>query len=699
MEPAYVLAPLGVFLLICQLILCRAARSCRWSNHWLFPYVAEAGDYLPNVLGSVAMASIPDEPSAVVLLLYLVVLNNSMAAYDREKVSLRYLWTAVNVVCFAYRALSAVGRADLGGAGMYAGAYAIVAAMLGAYTYCNVLVALVRAGKHYPEAIAEHMIAEHMSATEHVPQTKDQYNASTLEGYRYVVLLEPRKRTVDQIFAGGEERRRKDLCLSFALFQLLFCLYQGVPWYQNASDQKSQKLVVEGLLGRRPPPPVPPRRQQQQQEEAHHDQATRRGFGVVEAELAFLHDHIHGGCILWSPGSGAFRALYYVLKAAMAAIMHVAGLALCLAWDRPRVSVVISPLLLYLLFDLLQVVLYCRSDRWMVSYVCHPDAWQQRCFGRFISLIRPREPNINRSYFYWLDSVHQYSLLEETSTALWDSIGRRSSSTPFRQASLYSHGARPSGPVALPPSLKLRIAEVLGGTSCPVAVPPLVERAQWFRGKEPKQKIDVILKWHIATSYCEMLLLQRGTLLHGSRSRECAVVLSKYCAYLVAFRPELLPCPDTVTRCTFCNVLGEVVSLVGGQRSLRSRLATLRQRREARNVAARGLSSQDAGILTEGLKLGHLLFTKMESSQQDLWAILERIWVKLILGVAPQESAHDATYAKSHGRCLAQGGEFLTYLWALLSHAGVQKHSSWPPCIRNETVTRWDGFIPNFMYN
>ncbi|CAN6164893.1 unnamed protein product [Urochloa humidicola] len=682
MEPAYVLAPLGVLFLCCQLMLCRA-RFCCWSNHWLVPHLAEAGDFLPNMLGSIAMASIPEEPSAVVLMLCLILLNNSMAAYDREKINLRYLWTAVNIIYFAYRALNTVSHADLGSKGRYVGAYAIVITMVFAYAYCIIFVAVVKASKHYPEAIAEHM-----STTENVLQTEDQYNASTLNGYRYVVLLEPNIRTVDEIFSGGEDERHKYLCLSFSLFQLLFCLYNEVPWYHEASGRKSWKLVVEGLLGRPPqqqPQPLPLLPPQQQPPPQHQAAATaaataaaQKGFGVVEVELAFLHDHVHGGYILCPPGSGSFRALYCVLKTVMAAIMYIGGLVLYFRSDRPRVSVIISPLLLYLLFDLLQVVFYCRSDRWMVSYMCHPDTWQQRYFGWFIRLIRRPELN-NCSNFYWLDSVRQYSLLEETRTHRGNNGGP---TTPFGQTSLYSHSAEPSGPVALPTSLKLRIAEVLGGTNCLVPVPFRVQSAQRFPGGTPKEKIGVILKWHIATSYCEMMIQED---INVSPNREVAAVLSKYCAYLVAFRPELLPCPDVVTKHTFCNVLKEVTRVVGGLKHPQNRLAMLHVRRVAGNSFG-GLADED--ILTQGLRLGYLLVTQIQN-QQNLWMILESIWVKMILSVAPQESSHDATYAKSHAKYLAQGGEFLTYLWAMLSHAGIQKHIPWPPCIRMLTVPPW----------
>ncbi|CAN6373331.1 unnamed protein product [Urochloa humidicola] len=47
------------------------------------------------------------------------------------------------------------------------------------------------------------------------------------------------------------------------------------------------------------------------------------------------------------------------------------------------------------------------------------------------------------------------------------------------------------------------------------------------------------------------------------------------------------------------------------------------------------------------------------------WKVLADFWTEMLLYLAPSDSV------KEHIECLANGGEFLTHLWALLSHAGI----------------------------
>jgi hypothetical protein len=44
---------------------------------------------------------------------------------------------------------------------------------------------------------------------------------------------------------------------------------------------------------------------------------------------------------------------------------------------------------------------------------------------------------------------------------------------------------------------------------------------------------------------------------------------------------------------------------------------------------------------------------------------MAEFWVQTILYIAPSDNA------KAHMEHLAHGGEFLTHLWALLTHAGI----------------------------
>ncbi|CAD6259058.1 unnamed protein product [Miscanthus lutarioriparius] len=48
------------------------------------------------------------------------------------------------------------------------------------------------------------------------------------------------------------------------------------------------------------------------------------------------------------------------------------------------------------------------------------------------------------------------------------------------------------------------------------------------------------------------------------------------------------------------------------------------------------------------------------------WKAMADFWAKTIIYIAPSHIT-----AKEHMRQLENGGEFLTHVWALLSHAGI----------------------------
>jgi hypothetical protein len=71
---------------------------------------------------------------------------------------------------------------------------------------------------------------------------------------------------------------------------------------------------------------------------------------------------------------------------------------------------------------------------------------------------------------------------------------------------------------------------------------------------------------------------------------------------------------------------------------------------------------KDALNFTKGIQLGKQL---EEIDHAERWKILADLWTEMILYNAPSDNAKD------HIQNLANGGEFLTHLWALLSHAGI----------------------------
>lgn len=67
-------------------------------------------------------------------------------------------------------------------------------------------------------------------------------------------------------------------------------------------------------------------------------------------------------------------------------------------------------------------------------------------------------------------------------------------------------------------------------------------------------------------------------------------------------------------------------------------------------------------IFHKGVRLGKQL-EGME--ERTCWKVLADFWVEMLLYIAPSDNV------KEHIQNLTNGGEFITHLWALLTHAGI----------------------------
>jgi hypothetical protein len=66
----------------------------------------------------------------------------------------------------------------------------------------------------------------------------------------------------------------------------------------------------------------------------------------------------------------------------------------------------------------------------------------------------------------------------------------------------------------------------------------------------------------------------------------------------------------------------------------------------------------------KGVQLAsHLIEDIQESALR--WKVLSDFWAEMMLYVSPSDDA------RAHLEALARGGEFITHLWALLTHAGI----------------------------
>ncbi|XBI87016.1 hypothetical protein VPH35_025168 [Triticum aestivum] len=170
--------------------------------------------------------------------------------------------------------------------------------------------------------------------------------------------------------------------------------------------------------------------------------------------------------------------------------------------------------------------------------------------------------------------------------------------------------------------------------------------------------IHTILVWHIATT---TTIYWNEVPLEGNLDRLVAVSLSDYCAYLVAFVPDMLPGHGYDTRCTFDAVVLEAQQCLAECETVSNRCEKL----------VRGLGSMGGTgtILYMGAKLGRQL-RDMVPDQEQRWKVLADFWAEFILFLAPSDNT------EIHGEKLSAGGEFMTHLWALLTHAGILERPS-----------------------
>ncbi|KAF8658877.1 hypothetical protein HU200_059376 [Digitaria exilis] len=154
------------------------------------------------------------------------------------------------------------------------------------------------------------------------------------------------------------------------------------------------------------------------------------------------------------------------------------------------------------------------------------------------------------------------------------------------------------------------------------------------------------------------------------KSHEVATALSRYCAYLVAFHPELLPEHSLNTMTLLQQVLKEAKDLLGSTRS------SMEKNDKIQGLQLLG-DEGDSSLNTfqKGIKLGRRLADMLNSVR---WKVMAEFWAETVLYVAPSD---DVDSSAARIECLTKGGEFVTHIWAMLSNAGILKRATeeWSP--------------------
>ncbi|WVZ49992.1 hypothetical protein U9M48_001293 [Paspalum notatum var. saurae] len=513
------------------------------------------------------------------------------------------------------------------------------------------------------------VISEYMQRIENLPGA---FNPVTMQGYRYMVAGErycvKRRRpgrtpwyqdeglmakvtTVEQIWqcTGNllvlDERGKsfKDVCLSMALSKMLNRRFAGFKLTEAGLD-KTHDLVFKGLLL------------------AGDGKPYQRAFRVIEDELVFVHDmYFTRYYYLFQKG----RCLALCLPVIMFGLLS--WLTCQLIKHRSRsLAITICIIVALALLEAYQLYLYIASGWFKValiqSYVCTPSLQRNCCFIEKVIgfLLRLK------SFRPWKDRLGQYCILQELgrknrlrSWLHYATLGLVDKARKGRQNS-----------VKLSENVKKAIVQSLLG--CNGNLTNVVtslrnngvhSNLSWACDNATAADGAVtrtILRWHIATTLC---LQQGDAQFKGDDAVTTASTLSQYCMHLLVFAPNLLPDHSSVSEAIIDDAIVEAGELLRGANTLEERCKELMETISTGHRHDRG-GHEAPLVVAQGAQLAGRLVA-LEPTKR--WKVLSDFWAEMMLYVSPSDDA------RAHLEALAKGGEFITHLWALLTHAGVLK--------------------------
>uniref|UniRef100_J3MAU1 DUF4220 domain-containing protein n=1 Tax=Oryza brachyantha TaxID=4533 RepID=J3MAU1_ORYBR len=477
--------------------------------------------------------------------------------------------------------------------------------------------------------------------------------------------------TVGRIWLSSREHPKlKRLCLSFALFKLLRRRFENVPAMTKEETDDCRDLIFDGLCGNAAA--------------AATDGLTAEValFQVLKDEVTFLTEYYHSiiPVMLASPYFFVVNYLFWPVVVLAFCIMTIVlcgngGIlyAFKSIWtDNSILSISMSSMirclsnnavsnskmfytfidvsLCYLLFvaviyeEASEIVVFLVSNWFVVSLLC-TDAADPKC---------RRNPSFHAAF----------------RCVLWFSghLRRYPSVITIKQLSVLG-GSRISTALTLPTAKlpkrakrsilkRLRAGAPLTNGRAALSNPeePRFSSLAWACESKSGGVAEVIIVWHIATSLLETKLRstpradqerERGS--GGGGSRKTAERLSRYCAYLVTFRPELLPDDREATELIYGDMKEQIEA--------------------ALSCSSWYPSSEWARHDKRGAVLGKVLADEADrDGGAAVWKMLANLWVELVVYVAPSSTAEQD---KGHERALVQGVELITLLWALAAHTGL----------------------------
>ncbi|XP_040381723.1 uncharacterized protein LOC121054890 [Oryza brachyantha] len=492
---------------------------------------------------------------------------------------------------------------------------------------------------------------------------------------------------------GGDHgaARRRDLCLSFALFRMLMLRFapDHVSWVVFLfQDEKYWDFVVNGLLA--------------------DDQDLDRAFRVVNAELGFLFDFFYARYPSIKDTLAPDLAVYSAILATSLFTLFSPDLVRYQPLPSPggngnasniiihgfNLDLLITRLVIawYIFLESYHFLAFIFSDWHKVKMLCRyvrNESWHKVLME--VPLMVLFHFNVTR---YWKGTIGQYFLLDNIrphwiKTFLsWFSIEAQALDAWLMTRS-----------ISLEPEVSHAVLRKLKNYEGR----KITDGRMWlYRMGIIDLDLDrdvllgnsysrYIMKWHIATSICDMEDTTTVT-----QDHDVAMKLSGYCAYLLAFQPELVPDNTYKTTSIAHGTLQTARDFLAGCKSREDKYKKLidlgrlkisrshEGHKRWQDIRKSSVSEEDedrklkelhsfthptvlneAGLYLSGGAYIAVYLVDRIKDVNERWKVLAAFWANMVLYIAPSNRA------AAHAAKMATGGEFMTIIWALLTHANV----------------------------
>ncbi|CAL5028917.1 unnamed protein product [Urochloa decumbens] len=473
--------------------------------------------------------------------------------------------------------------------------------------------------------------------------------------------------------------RLKRLCLSLALYKLLRRRLEGFP-ITDAEASNCHDLVFEGLW--------------KEEEEDANATALIQVFNdevqflceyyhsvhpvVLASPFFFVHNYIVFPIIVWalcflvlilcSNGDvryalESFRTDNYVmsghvLKMARCILGKAVGKSTPFLFCSVDISTTILLILTFAYEEVWDLVVFLLSNWFMVSLLCSHTSGPEWRTHPLLKRIIPSLVSVRNTM-----NSHCSNVSVKQFSVLWFSL-------PLLPLPLPT--------VAVPDQAKKLVVARLAtvGHAAPLRNSmSSVLRSDEDRGLswacEGDGVAEVILTWHIATSLLEAGC-PRQKHAQPELGRIAATALSGYCAYLLAYRPGLLPDDKDGSESLYNEMKKELVEEMGwwgyyssGKADRRWKLMEIARRRRVQDGTT-------TTVISKGARLGKALIDRCkDGTPESVWKLLGDLWTEVVVYAAAAAPTSVELHMQAHKEALAEGGEFITMLWAMATHTGI----------------------------